>query len=232
MPDHREIYATQAAKYELLVSREDYQKNLFPALNQVRPLDGLDVVEFGAGTGRLTCMMSPVVKTILVFDASQHMLDVAVAKLEKTGLQDWKVAVTDNRSLPVSDKIADVSIAGWTLGYFTAWQVETWRDEIEQALAQMMRVLRPGGTAIILETLGTGWAEPHPPTDGLAAYYSLLEEEHGFSSTWVRTDYRFESLSEADQLIRLFFSDELADKVAREGLIILPECTGIWWWTR
>jgi len=228
MPDHKEIYNKQARKYELLVSREDYRKNLFPALNQVRPLDGLDVIEFGAGTGRLTCMMAPIVKTILAFDASRHMLDAGIAKLEER-LQNWMVAVADNRNLPVGDRIADVSIAGWSLCYFTAWHAETWRDEIGQALAQMKRGLRPGGTAIILETLGTGCEKPHPPTDGLTAYYSLLEKEHGFSSTWIRTDYRFESLSEAEELTRFFFGDELADRVVREGLVILPECTGIWW---
>ena len=230
MPDHREIYKTQAEKYDLLVSREDYQKNILRALNQVRPLDGVDVIEFGAGAGRLTCMMAPVVKTILAFDASQHMLDVAVAKLQDR-LQNWTVAVADNRNLPVGDRIADVAIAGWTFGHFPSWHAETWRDEIGQALAQMKRVLRPGGTAIILETLGTGWEKPYPPTDALAAYYALLEEEHGFSSTWIRTDYRFKSLSEAEELTRFFFGDELADRVAREGLIILPECTGIWWLT-
>ena len=141
------------------------------------------------------------------------------------------VAVADNRNLAVSDRIADVSVAGWTFGHFTSWHAETWRDEIGQALAQMKRVLRPGGTALILETLGTGLEKPHPPTDALAAYYALLEEEHGFSSTWIRTDYRFKSLSEAEELTRFFFGDELADRVAREGLIILPECTGIWWLT-
>jgi ubiquinone/menaquinone biosynthesis C-methylase UbiE len=231
MPDHKEIYNKQARQYDLLVSREDYQKNIFRALNQVRPLDGLDVIEFGAGTGRLTCMMAPVVKTILAFDASQHMLDAAMAKLEDN-LQNWRVAVADNRNLPVGDRIADVSMAGWSFCYFTSWRAETWRDEIGQALAQMKRVLRPSGTAIILETLGTGWEKPHPPTHALAAYYSFLEEEHGFSSTWIRTDYRFKSLSEAEELTRFFFGDELADRVAREGLVILPECTGIWWLAR
>ena len=95
MPDHKEIYKTQARKYDLLVSREDYHKNILRALNRVRPLDGLDVIEFGAGTGRLTCMMAPIVKTILAFDASRHMLDAAIAKLGER-LRNWMVAVADD----------------------------------------------------------------------------------------------------------------------------------------
>ena len=57
MPDYQAIYQNQAAQYELMVSREDYQGNLLPALNAIRPLAGLDVVELGAGTGRLTRQM-------------------------------------------------------------------------------------------------------------------------------------------------------------------------------
>ena len=79
-----EIYNQHADQYELLVSREDYQRNIPQALNRIRPLDGLDVIELGAGTGRLTCMLAPVPKSIQAFDASQHMLDVAASKLEKS----------------------------------------------------------------------------------------------------------------------------------------------------
>lgn len=229
MPDYQQIYRTQADQYDLLLAREDYQGNLPRALYQIQPFDRLDVVELGAGTGRLTSMLAPAVNTIGAFDISRHMLDNAVARLSSTGLQNWMVAVADNRHLPLSDHSADVSIAGWSLGHFTSWYPETWRDEIERTLAHMKRVLRPGGMVIILETLGTGQETPCPPHAGLAAYYQLLEREHGFATTWIRTDYRFESPGEAEALTRFFFGDELADRVGRAALVILPECTGIWW---
>ena len=69
-----------------------------------------------------------------------------------------------------------------------------------------------------------------------AETYDLLvsrEDHQGnlFSRVWIRTDYRFASLLEAVDMTRFFFGDELADRVASEGLVILPECTGIWWLT-
>jgi ubiquinone/menaquinone biosynthesis C-methylase UbiE len=228
MPDHEKIYNEHAGQYELLVSREDYQRNILRALDKIRPLDGLDVVELGAGTGRLTCMLAPVVKTIRAFDASQHMLDVAIAKLGQSGLQNWRVEVADHRNLPVADQTADVAISGWSICYIVGRHEERWRDELGQVLAEMKRVLRPGGTIIILETLGTGYETPHPP-DGLVAYYAFLEEEEGFSSTWMRTDYRFESLAEAEALTCFFFGESMADKVISKDPVILPECTGVWW---
>jgi ubiquinone/menaquinone biosynthesis C-methylase UbiE len=229
VPDYKEIYGTRARDFERLVSREDYQAHLLDTLNQVRPLAGIDVVELGAGTGRLTSMMAPLVRTIVACDISHHMLDVAVRKLEGTGLQNWILGVADNRALPIADRVADLSIVGWSLGHFTSWYAETWRDEIGRALAQMKRVLRPGGTVVILETLGTGAERPSPPTDALTAYYTWLQDGHGFSSTWFRTDYRFASLNEAEELTRFFFGDALADRVVEENLVVLPECTGLWW---
>ena len=64
MPDFKAIYAHHADQYDQLVAREDYQQNIIRALRQIRPLDGLDVVELGAGTGRLTRMLTPLARGI------------------------------------------------------------------------------------------------------------------------------------------------------------------------
>lgn len=229
MPEHREVYSRHAAEYDRLVMREDYQGNILRALREIRLLDGADVIEFGAGTGRLTLMLAPIVRSIVATDISAHMLGVAVDKLRQTGKRDWTAVVADNKRFPMRAGVGDISIAGWSFGHSTVWDVEAWRAEIGRAVAEMRRVLRPGGTAIILETLGTGSETPHPPSETLAAYYTWLENEHGFTRQWIRTDYRFASLEEADELTRFFFGDDMADRVVAESLVTLPECTGIWW---
>jgi ubiquinone/menaquinone biosynthesis C-methylase UbiE len=232
MPDFQTIYAQHADQYEQLVEREDYEGNIIRALSEIRPLAGLDVVELGAGTGRLTMLLAPLARSIRIFDASQHMLDVAAEKLARSGLHSWELAVADSRALPVGDANADLTIAGWTFGHMTDWYPETWRDEIGKALGEMRRALRPGGTAIVLETLGTGRETPKPPVERLATYYAMLEQEYGFAATWIRTDYRFASASEAEELTGFFFGVAMPASVTEEGYAIVPECTGIWWLTR
>lgn len=223
------IYARHAAQYDALVAAEDYRGLIFPTLNHIQPLDGQDVVEFGAGTGRLTRLLALAARRVWAFDASPHMLSVAAQRLAETGADNWALAAADNRRLPLPAACANLAVEGWSFGHAVGWYPDTWRVEVGAMLAEMRRVLRPGGTAILLETLGTGGKQPAAPSAGLAALYQWLEQEQGFQSTWLRTDYYFNSPAEAETLTRFFFGDALADRVAAEKLLIVPECTGIWW---
>lgn len=228
MPTFEEIYARHAAQYDALVTREDHQGNLLRSIQQVTPLEGISVVEFGAGTGRLTCLLVPFVKVIHAFDRSAHMLTVAMQRLQESHKSNWTLRVAENKSIPLPSTCADLTIAGWSFGHVTEWHADHWQTEINAAVHEMKRLLRPGGTAIILETLGTGSLTAAPPNQNLAAYYALLENEHGFTRHEIPTDYKFESLDEADKLVRFFFGDGLADTVKRENWVILPEWTGMW----
>jgi ubiquinone/menaquinone biosynthesis C-methylase UbiE len=231
MPDYWAIYHTQGETYERLISCEDYQEQLPAALARICPPDGLDVVELGAGTGRLTRRIASVARTVVACDISPHMLGVARAQLTQSSQRRCQLVVADHRALPAADRMADLVIEGWSLGHFTHWYPDTWRREIGQVLTEIERVMRPGGTVVFVETLGTGQAHPSPPSDALAAFYNWLVVTHGFSSTWIRTDYRFASLVEAEELVGFFFDAELAARVRREALTVLPECTGLWWRT-
>lgn len=103
-----------------------------------------------------------------------------------------------------------------------------WKENLDRAFSEIRRVLKHNGTLVIIETLGTGFQLPHPPNH-LIEYYNGLESDHGFSSTWIRTDYRFPNNEKAEKSTRFFFGDELANKVKEKKLISVLECTGIWW---
>ena len=241
MDDQKRIYQQQAEDYHRLVSYEDHQGNLLPAIHRIRPLDGLNVIELGAGTGRLTRLLRPHVRSIQAFDLSPHMLEKAASvlkkddvslpgkpslEMDKARMQNWGLAAADNRRLPVKDGWADLAISGWSLCYLVAWGDANWQPQVVQALSEMRRVLHTDGVMVILETLGTGYEAPNPPGH-LVDYYAFLEKA-GFQSTWMRTDYRFPSLAEGKRLTSFFFGEELAKRVVEERGN-LPECTGVWW---
>jgi len=223
-----DIYETIATPYEVLISKEDNGGNIPAALSELADFDGKDVIDLGAGTGRLTCMAAPLAKSILAVDFAAGMLQVTAQKLTRMGLSNWRTAVADYRRVPAEDQSADIVMAGWTIGYVASTNHAEWEDNLRQVMEEIERLLRPGGIAIILETLGTGYEEPTPP-DFLVSYYKALEERYGFRHRWIRTDYRFDSAEQAEALCRDFFGDEAADRIRENKTCIVPECTGIWW---
>jgi ubiquinone/menaquinone biosynthesis C-methylase UbiE len=227
MPTEKEVYEAHADQYERLVRREDYQNNLLAAIEDYCPLAGLDVVELGAGTGRLTRLLAPRVRSIKAFDSSAHMLGVAETSLRGMDLANWETGVADHRQVPVADKSADLVISGWSFCYLAVWGGADGQSALQDGLDEIQRILRPGGMVILVESLGTGTEKPRPP-EHLKEYFDWLTGA-GFERGWTRTDYRFESLEEAVELSTFFFGEEMGQQVREKNWVILPECTGIWW---
>lgn len=225
MPDYNHIYNHQADLYAQLVAYEDYEQHLLPALNAVAPVAGLDVVESGAGTGRLTALLAPHVRSLRAFDLSAAMLGEATRRLH--GAHTPHCAVADHRALPAPDASADLVLSGWSVSALVVNYRETWPAQVTQALREFARVLRPGGVIIIIETKGTGHETPvtYP---NLADYYAFLEAQE-FESTWMRTDFKFKNEAQAQTLMGFFFGADFAGDIVAQYGLITPECTGLWW---
>ena len=223
----RKIYQTDGDRYEALIAREDYQGNILKALEEIVNSDGLDILDLGAGTGRLAVMLAPRAKSMRAFDASEEMLRVCRQRLEASGLSNWEVEVADHRQLPIANHSADLVLSGWSVSYLAVWNPASWRAELEKWLGEMKRVLRRGSFIVLFESLGTGNESPIQ-LEHLRDFYPWLDEV-GFQNKWIRTDYKFDSLAEAEELSRFFFGDGLGDKVRANGWVVLPECTGVWW---
>jgi len=227
MTDHKIVYQQEADLYQRLIGREDYLGNLLPELKKITPLKGKDVVDLGSGTGRLAHLLAPHVKSVHALDLFTHMLGVAAGRLQNQQLGNWQVTAGDHRQIPLLNKSADLVVSGWSICYLVVWEGEEWKREVESALLEMKRVLRSGGTMIIIETLGTGNIEP-VEKDDLKPYFTFLESR-GFKRSWIRTDYRFNSREEALELVGFFFGEEMVGEIGNESKPVLPECTGLWW---
>jgi ubiquinone/menaquinone biosynthesis C-methylase UbiE len=223
----RKIYQSEGDRYEALISREDYQGNILRAIEEVLKVDGQDVLDLGAGTGRLTLLLAARAGSIRSFDVSAEMLRVCRERLIAGGLSNWQVDVADHRQLPVPDHTADLVVSGWSVSYLAVWNQENGTAELDKWLEEMKRVLRSDGTIILFESLGTGNETPIR-LEHVESTYQWLDA-HGFENKWIRTDYQFESVQEAAELAGFFFGEEMAEKIRDRGSTILPECTGVWW---
>lgn len=226
-PNTKTIYRSAAARYHALVTREDYESNLTPAILAIDPLAGKDVIELGAGTGRLTRLVAPILGTLIATDSALHMLSFGKTHLKTIGLREVRFTLTVHQALPFPAASADLVIAGWSFCYVAIDAGDSWERSLEGALDEVSRVLRPGGGLILIESLGTGFETPHAPAV-LAEYLDYLKS-HGFRSTWIRTDYCFKDQREAEDLTTFFFGCDPLPMWETERGVIVPECTGLWW---
>ena len=237
---HKSLYASErdCARYDLALCRcQDHEGNLLAAITKVLPLaPGMHAVDVGCGTGKLARLVSKKVGRVSAFDRASG----AVAVGRSDSLQNITWGVADLRELPVADGSADLVLAGWALSYLKAEHEEwysdgssggPWKDHVDSALAEIERVLVPGGAAVIFETLGTATEMPQRQGSWLYAHF----RECGLEETWLRTDYRFPSEAAAMDTLTFFFGRGVDSRAAKamsvdgDGRCTVPECTGIWW---
>ncbi len=227
--DYQRIYERHVGEYDAMVAAEDCDGHLLPALQSIAPLAGAAVLEVGAGTGRVTRLLLNAGAWVVASEPALAMLAVARRHTAQHPAARCALLGADALALPVRTGWADVAIAGWALGHLRSWHAATWRETIARALAELDRALRPGGTLIVIETLGTGEERPRPPSPALAEYYAWLEGEQGMERIAIRTDYRFPDPEAAARATGFFFGGEFATRVLQERWSRIPECTGLWW---
>ncbi|GGG11666.1 class I SAM-dependent methyltransferase [Paenibacillus aceti] len=226
MSHQDDVYIAQAELYDAMVS---CQPDLSDVIREIRPFEGLDVLDLGAGCGRLSTIIAPTAKSLVCTDISRPMLDRLDHKLRRSEYPlNWKTVVSDHRELPLPDSSVDLIVSGWSICYLTGTENTNWPQNLDLIMTELQRVLRPGGSIIIFETMGTGVEAPNPP-EFLTPYYALLQERYGFDYRWIRMDYRFNSVSEAVDKTDFFFGQEITDRIKEKQWTTVPECAGVWW---
>ena len=227
MEHFERIYAYQAQAYHAMISAEDTDGNLLPALNQIVPLRSKRVLDLGSGTGRIPLMIQKIAAQTAALDLNLPMLEEQDNQRRRVG-GEWSISQGDMRMLPFVSGWAQIVIAGWGIGHLCSWFEQDWKMQIGLILKEMERVICLGGTLIIIETMSTGSHVPTPPTSVLANYYTWLESEHGFNRRVIQTDYRFNTVDEAVAKTEFFFGNELVRAIRQNAWTRVPEWTGIW----
>jgi ubiquinone/menaquinone biosynthesis C-methylase UbiE len=211
MAEHKNIYFNETERYHALVSFEDHTNNLSKTIKPIIGAGFPDILESGAGTGRLTDILMPLAGKLVGFDISPAMLTTANLK-KKQFLKTFSgFSASDHRWLPVEKNSFDWIVSGWSVCYLVSWQREFWKQEVNIALGEFIRVLDPKGNILLIETLGTGNKEPQPP-DHLVDYLNYLDKL-GFSRKVIRTDYKFPNPDTAEKLVEFFFGKEMLQQI-------------------
>ena len=143
-------------------------------------LHGTEVIgDLGCGTAHLTRLLAPFAKEVIAIDRSQAMLEVARRRLSNQG--NVEVRSGNMTDLPIESGMLNLAIVSLVLHYVV---------DLDRALSEVHRALRPGGRILILdmqehdrasfrEEMGHVWLGFDPHALG------ALVEEVGFSAVRV-----------------------------------------------
>jgi ubiquinone/menaquinone biosynthesis C-methylase UbiE len=100
------------------------------------------VADVGTGTGYVATGLAPLVQKVYGVDASAEMLRVAEENMCRQGLTNVEFKVGDGLNLPFEDNSLDAVFANMYLHHI---------EEPPLAIAEMVRVLKPGGVLVITD---------------------------------------------------------------------------------
>lgn len=114
------------------------------AVNMLKDIKPQRILDLASGTGDFaieSLRLNP--KEIIGMDISEGMLEVGREKMKKNGYDNViSMRLGDSEDLPFEDNYFDALTVGFGVRNY---------ENLEKGLAEMLRVVRPGGKLIILE---------------------------------------------------------------------------------
>ncbi|MBI4264858.1 MAG: metalloregulator ArsR/SmtB family transcription factor [Acidobacteria bacterium] len=137
----QEFFATAAGEWDLL--RRDLFGDSFYLWAVLALIDPTLVVgDLGCGTGQLSETIAPHVRRVIAVDGSGDMLDAARRRLQEVPNVDLRRG--DLEALPLETGELDAAMLSLVLHY---------SPDPARALAEVARVLRPGGRLLVVDML-------------------------------------------------------------------------------
>ncbi|SNR63817.1 class I SAM-dependent methyltransferase [Halorubrum vacuolatum] len=121
-------------------------------LGSLGPEAGETVADLGSGTGFFTDEVAPYVETLYAVDLQAEMHDIY---REKGVPESVEFVTSDIADLPFADDELDAAFSTMTYHEFAT----------PESLAEVERVIRPGGTFVVIDWSADGEGESGPPRE-------------------------------------------------------------------
>ncbi|MGC8862201.1 MAG: class I SAM-dependent DNA methyltransferase [Armatimonadota bacterium] len=111
-------------------------------LRRVPVCPEMEALDYGCGTGLVTLLIAPRVRSILGVDISEGMVSVLREKIDSQGIPNVSTAILDLRRDPPLDRRFDMITSSMTMHHI---------DDPSQVVGKLAAMLRPGGWLCIAD---------------------------------------------------------------------------------
>lgn len=180
------------------------------AMAALHPFEGADLVDVGCGSGfHLPRFVDLGCASVVGVEPYPPLVELAQERVK--GLPTARVVEGVAQALPLADDSVDIAHARWAY-FFGAGA--------EPGLAELERVLRPGGTAYVIDndatrsTFGRWFSRAYPSYDPLAV--ERFWSRQGWSRERLTIEWTFDSRADFEDVVRIEFPETAAEGILAE----------------
>lgn len=172
---------------------------------------GQRVLDLGCGSGFHLSRFARTASTVVGVEPREPLATLARRRISALSLTNVSVLEGAAQRLPLADDSVEMVHARWA--YFFG-------PGCESGLAEVKRVLRPGGTAFVIDndasrsTFGTWFRRAMPAYDPLAI--ERFWARQGWSRESLDIRWSFGSRADFESVVRIEFTEALADEILAE----------------
>jgi SAM-dependent methyltransferase len=183
--------------FELMSRAIDQDQRISAAMQTLAPLENRVLLDIGAGVGDRTILYARLAAHVYALEPDPAALPILRGRIRSSGATNITVVPGTAEAVPLETDCADVAYATWSY-FFGAGS--------EPGLAEIQRVVRPGGDMVVVQNYGH---------DELCRFWDARESEcerwppwfaeKGFSCTVVDTTWHFQTLDEASIVLEFLW---------------------------
>ena len=204
MKDKTRDFDGEARTWDENPGRVKMARSIADAINEnVEITGGMEVLDFGCGTGLLTLHFQPMVKKITGADSSQGMLDILASKIENLGLSNVGIIYLEEGDTGRLRGEYDMIVSGMTMHHV---------KDIAALVAKFSELVKPGGH-ICLADLDSDNGLFHEDNTGVF--------HHGFSRDYLKKELEGAGFSDVKAVTAAEVEKKGADGVERKFTVFL-----------
>ncbi len=198
--------------YEIENIAADPDRLIEAAMLKIAPWNDKIVLDLGSGTGFHIPRFHPEAQHVFAVEPHDASRLRAMKRVASLGLERTSIMIGSSAQILLPAKSIDIVHSRFA--YF-------WGPGCEPGLAELERIIRPGGTAFIIDNdlrYGTfaAWLKRSSYVQQKADIVESFWEAHSFKLIRIASEWRFQNRADLEAVVRVEFPPELATQLLAE----------------